>query len=154
MNELVSAVFGTILGALLATFFSRLEEKKRTRIQNTIDLYRHFQSMEMIDSRINADRILNDLSKEKPKSYGEIYEALEIEKWHHISRILHFFEQAGTLHSLNYLDEKLFKETIGFYFNYYYGKYLKPIQKRSIKIHDDREYIKPLEYLAQYFHLE
>jgi len=156
INAAGAVIFGALVSVLISTIFSRRELMIKTRIVTTLDLYKQYQSNDMVTSRNMADKILKENeARQEPLSYNELYNVLPVEEYDHIARILHFFTQIADLHKLKYLDNKLVNETFARYFKYWHETHFHRLwQISKEKGEPPREWIEPMNYLAKQMNLQ
>lgn len=151
INSAGAIIFGALVSVVISTFFARRELMVKTRIVTTLDLYKQYQSNDMVTSRNMADKILKENeARQEPLTYTELYNVLPVEEYDHIARILHFFTQIADLYKLNYLDTKLVNQTFTRYFKYWHETHLHRLwQISQAKGEPPREWIEPMNYLAK-----
>jgi hypothetical protein len=150
-----AVIVGALVSVIVSTLFARREMMVKTRILTTLDLYKQYQSNDMVTSRNMADKILKEnQARPEPLSYNELYNTLPLEEYDHIARLLHFFTQIADLHKLKYLDTKLVNETFARYFKYWHETHFHWLwQISKDKGEPPREWIEPLNYLAKQMNL-
>lgn len=151
INSAGAVIFGALVSVIISTFFSRRELMIKTRIVTTLDLYKQYQSNDMVTSRNMADKILKENeARECPLSYSELYTTLPVEEYDHIARILHFFTQIADLYKLKYLDTKLVNQTFSRYFKYWHETHFYCLWQISKERGEpQREWVEPMDYLAK-----
>jgi hypothetical protein len=120
---------GVLIGVILTAIFQSYLNITQLRRQTTFELHRNFDSPDLLQSRISADRLLTDNSQSpQPKSYSELYKTLSNDEWKHISCTRHFFDQLGLLKKINYLDDRIANLVFSDYVNYWSDKYFKKLE--------------------------
>lgn len=121
---------GVLIGVILTAIFQSYLSTTQLRRQTTLELHKLFDSPELLQSRIFADRLLSDNLKSSPqKSYSELYKILSIDEWKHISCVRHFFDQLGLLKKINYLDDKIANPLFNKHLDYWNDTYFKKLEQ-------------------------
>lgn len=118
----LAGLSGVVIGSFLNGYFSRFNSRK----QNTFLLNNEFHSNEMLKSRIKADQLL--------KNYQGTLVGLrnsEPEDFHHVSRVLHFFDQLDILSQSALIDKDLARSLFGYYYKHF-GKYFEIVYKAQL----------------------
>ena len=135
---LVGVLFGTALGAWVAS--------RRSKSERAVNLYWDFHSKDMGIARVNSDKLLSRELGDTPKSDFELYQALSIDEWCHISRVLHFFERVEILLDRGLVAKRITLLLFRDYFEYYWTRYLSKMYDRARLEHERGV---PEEYWAQ-----
>ena len=132
MTEILAAVIGALVGAILTFLYTKKEYDRQMKIHTTLSLYEEFQSTDMMGHRLIADAILKENRDKTKLSFSQLHQStVEFDKWHATSRVVHYFEKASILYREKYLDRKLANKLLGRYFQYYYIEYLQELAKLS-----------------------
>lgn len=133
--ELVTGVIGAVLGVLGALLVQRSESKRLGRLAVSQDLYRKWQSLEMTEARSRAFVVLRRNGQEpNPLTFAQLAESIQPaqkEDWLAVSRVIHFFEECGTLLKADAADGNSLKTLLGRYVEYWHDGYLEPLWDRS-----------------------
>ena len=121
MTEVLSALLGTIVGGFISWFVNFYQNKSQT----TFDFHREFDSSDMHNSRILADRLIKDNSDLLLHEITEKYP----EESFHIWQVIKFYRRLWIAIKYNQVKVKLIPDLFGEIFT---GWYLTCFEKMYI----------------------
>lgn len=147
---LLSALFGSVIGALATNYFSGKRQQKQNQVALTLKIYEEQSSPEMIQLYMDVASLLERCFENNPPlSYEQIKDTNCSGEYIKLHKLLHFIERIALLFDKGYLDEKLFKLTLSHSFWYNYEKYLsRLIEICRERQEPERHWVKPIEKLA------
>ncbi|MFO8045933.1 MAG: hypothetical protein R6U30_08685 [Halomonas sp.] len=116
-----AAVFGSIVGALVAGFMSWHSGKKSLRLETTISLLNEWHSGEMRQWRAIAERALRSNI-----GLHVAFQNADIETQHALSNVAHYLEKFELLWRHRYVENKLAVNAVGV-FSYWSHLILGPV---------------------------
>ncbi|MBS9405460.1 hypothetical protein KG088_17795 [Halomonas sp. TRM85114] len=146
---ILSALVGLVGGLAGVVIGSNLQKRfgyDQLRRQLTLSLYDRYDDQDLLESRIQADRLLfNNSNSPTPKSFSELYNYLPSDSWGHISRTRHFLDQIGLMKRLDYLDNDIAEPAFADHVSYWIDRYFDNIERLE-RIFCEREGKEPMEW--------
>ncbi|QXV61133.1 hypothetical protein [Amycolatopsis sp. TNS106] len=141
--QVISALIGVLVGGAISFTVQRLESQRATRVSRTHRLYETWQSAESLVHRVKAVHVLRD-NMDSPDPVGFISlmsdeSSLAADDQFALTRILHFFEECGTLLEVKAIDQKLYKKLFERYVVYWVDGYLQPLHEVSSRTESEIE---------------
>lgn len=121
------SVIGVFLSVILTRHLTNRANIRQSKIQTTLEMYRHFQSI--TTHGICADKILRrQLLPDEEKDYMGLSECMSSDEWQHISITRHFFTELSLLHYAKKIDTDLAKELFSSNFKYWHNRYFSRLR--------------------------
>jgi len=142
--EIATGLVGAIVGGAITFIVQRLEWRRVSRLDRTFELYRHWQSPQILSARVQAAVALDANDNSTPsRTFLQLYQDLQakgaLQDWLAIQTTFHFFDECNAVYQANAINRSLFACLFRRHLNYWIDGRIMPLWNISANIDDLRE---------------
>src|SRR5262245_26876027 len=137
LDKIFTASISSVFAFFAAYFAYRIQmarQDKKEKSKTTYDLYKEFNSGELLKSRTEADKI----PKRYPdKTLDDLYALLNTEERTHIWHVIHFYQRLSAAVEYEQIEPKMVRKLFGYVF---YWWYINCFEQQLVPIKWDASY--------------